>query len=674
MRRGADGGEASHAPYRLADFTGRSRELAAIHRLLADIESSKSPVVSPIVVSGPAGIGKSSTAIEALHSPDLAFATRLFVDLRGFADKPLSPFETTRLLLKKLMPADDEPSTLDSALTAWKAATEGRNDVVVLLDNTFDEDQVRPIITASPHTPMIVTSRRPLIGLDGVRVVVLSHLDREQSLLLLDQILTGRDVTVAQLDRLAAMCDDLPLAIRVAGSRLASRPAWTAAEFIDRLSQEDARLQVLTSGDRGVASAFGLSYRVLNDTDRALFRSLSLLSGPSFSAELVAAISGQEADASEVALENLSDLGLVEPLSGGRYRLHDLVRLYARDRYRAEVDSQAALVQRKRFETWTIRRTNQLASLFISATWAGASTYDDVIRHAARWLTAEADYCLSAVRAALEDGDYVAVLETARCLVPYVIRRQGKAHNWRELYEMAVFAAETSDNDHALAEQLIVLCGLQELEGDLELAVDTAKRGVEMGLASLNLVAVAEGLVSLAQLSWQLGDKPAAVTFSERGAHLFRAMGMRFEELNPLTWLSRSLEDPERILQVVGRIQDLLETSSGTYDLSANDRWDVNTGLVRILVSLGRYDEAEPVAQALVDEAHRIDHDEYRARALRHLGFVQIGRGRFADARVSLVRAVELAGPNRPDWWAEEVQEAIRSTEAASNEAHSPEA
>ena len=134
------------------------------------------------------------------------------------------------------------------------------------------------------------------------------------------------------MQRLLDLLGGLPLALRIAGNRLVSRPQWSVADLVARLSATERRLDQLSAGDLKVAAAFGMSYEQLPDPTRLLFRRVALVPGADFGASLAAVVGEVPVPVAEDQLDDLVDLGLLETAPGGRYRFHDLVRLYAQQR------------------------------------------------------------------------------------------------------------------------------------------------------------------------------------------------------------------------------------------------------------------------------------------------------------------------------------------------------
>lgn len=324
-------------PRSVADFTGRGAELDRISALLGRPAGAGAATV--VLVSGPPGVGKTGLAVHAAHGlgrqfPDGAF----FVDLRGLDSQPLASSTALSRLARALGTSEAAvpPDRRDRA-GHYRALLQNKRALIVL-DNAVDEAQVRPLLPAGGRSLTLITSRRLLSGLEGVRRLHLGPLSPADASGLLRAILdrTGADLPDLAVADVARLCGHLPLALRIAGDRLLGGPDRTAADLADRLRPEEHRLDQLVAGDQSVAAAFGLSYRQLSGPAQRAFRRLALVPGADFAAPLAAVLAGTDPADAEDALDELVELGLLETAPGSRYRFHDLVRLFARERLAAE--------------------------------------------------------------------------------------------------------------------------------------------------------------------------------------------------------------------------------------------------------------------------------------------------------------------------------------------------
>jgi transcriptional regulator with XRE-family HTH domain/predicted ATPase len=321
-------------PRPVPDFTGRGREMAQLNRLATSAQPA--PTVAPVVtVSGTAGVGKTTLAVQAAHLLGTAFTGgTIFVDLRGMDARPAGAAETLARLLGALGIRDgDIPADETDRAGMYRELLHHRRALVVF-DNVADESQVRPLLPGSGPSMTVITSRRLLAGLEGVHRLNLTQLPADDAAALLRHIIGDREPgAVAEV---AELCGRLPLALRIVGNRLMSRPRWTVRHLADRLSDERRRLDQLIAGDLRIAAAFNLSYTQLSPRARRLFRRLSLAPIADFDARLARTLDPVEPEGIEDSLDELVELSLLHAHVDGRYRFHNLIRLFARERLAEE--------------------------------------------------------------------------------------------------------------------------------------------------------------------------------------------------------------------------------------------------------------------------------------------------------------------------------------------------
>lgn len=312
-------------PYDVPDFTGREGEL---RRLLDAVRLGR-----PVVVDGMAGVGKTSLAVHAAHrlAPDFPDG-QLFVDLHGHspARAPLPPEAALEALLGQLdIPASRIPGGVDRRAELWRARTAGRS-LLVVLDNAASADQLWPLLPGSATIALVVTGRRRLAAVDGAASISLDVLPDEQAGALFAAASGQPDAGVA------ALCGNLPLAIRIAAARLQNRPQWTVMSLAERLGSEHDRLAELKVSGRDVAAAFTLSYQDLDAAQQRMFRLLGWNPGVDIGVPAAAALADVGAAEAERLLEDLLDAHLLRQPALGRYAFHDLIAEHARHAARDE--------------------------------------------------------------------------------------------------------------------------------------------------------------------------------------------------------------------------------------------------------------------------------------------------------------------------------------------------
>nr|WP_280524624.1 BTAD domain-containing putative transcriptional regulator [Streptomyces eurocidicus] len=323
-------------PAPVAHFTGRAALAAALRSQVTEARGG-APAVS--AVAGIGGVGKTSLAVHVAHAVRHHFPDgQLYVDLQGAGPGPAEPDAVLGAFLRALGAADSSiPGNTEERAALYRSFLADRR-VLVLLDNARDAAQVRPLLPGAERCAAIVTSRARLFDLENVRLLDLDVMNPDEALALFTDIVGAERAGVereAALGTVAA-CGFLPLAIRIAAARLAARATWTVAHLARRLADERRRLDELQAGDLAIEATFDLGYHHLEPGQARAFRLLGLPDGPDLSLPAAAALLDLGTDDAEDVLESLVDTSLLESAAPGRYRLHDLVRLYARARAERE--------------------------------------------------------------------------------------------------------------------------------------------------------------------------------------------------------------------------------------------------------------------------------------------------------------------------------------------------
>ena len=337
--------EATTAPHQLprdAAFVGREAELARF-RGLFDVgrPGLRTPTAA---VYGLGGIGKSALVIHAAHLLTERFEDgQLYVDLQGAQEglRPLTSDEAAARCLRALsMPGRLIRSCCGETVTHLRSVLTGRR-VLLVLDNATDAAQALPLMPASPSCAVLISSRQMLPTIDGAVHIGLDVLAPGEAVELLggligDQRLAAEPAAAVELARL---CGCLPLALRIVGARLLSRPSWSLACLVERLADERHRLDELEFAGLSIRSCFQAGYGQLRRSDAPidqlaahLFRLLGLLRTSEFGLPLAAALLNLSDRTTERALQRIVDAGLLDNRDAGRYRFGDLLRLYAAER------------------------------------------------------------------------------------------------------------------------------------------------------------------------------------------------------------------------------------------------------------------------------------------------------------------------------------------------------
>ncbi|QNP76194.1 tetratricopeptide repeat protein [Streptomyces roseirectus] len=407
-------------PLEVRGFTGRTRELARLDGILAT--AGRQPVVVS-AVSGTAGVGKTALVVHWAHRVADRFPDgQLYVNLRGFdpSGAAVTPDQAVRDFLDALgCPAQRVPADLQARASLYRSLLAGRR-VLVVLDNARDADQVRPLLPGSPGCLAVVTSRDRLAGLvvaEGAHPLALDLLSPAEARALLGRRL-GADRVAAEPDaveEIVARCARLPLALAVATARAAAHPGFPLAAVAAELRESHGSLDAFTGGDltTDVRAVFSWSHDALTPVQARLFALLGLAPGPDIALFALASLAGLPRPATRAAVRALENLHLVEEQEPGRWRMHDLVRLYAADRGRQDLapgDREAALRRLTGSYLHTVCAALRLMPLDDMPPVLGDPAPGCLPQplatqaEAVRWLTRELPNLLAAQRLATERG------------------------------------------------------------------------------------------------------------------------------------------------------------------------------------------------------------------------------------------------------------------------------
>jgi tetratricopeptide (TPR) repeat protein/DNA polymerase III delta prime subunit len=339
--------EATSLPSSVPDFTGRAGLLDQLKTLLSGPGAASMP---PVAVIGPAGVGKTTLAVRAAHELVTEFPTgRIYLRARDTLGEPVAAsLLMFRMLVTLGVRGADIPDDGEARRMLYHRLLRGHRFLLVI-DDIIDAEPVRALLPSDPHCAALLTSRTPLEELEAVQHLRLGTFSAAEANQLLQRIV-GRDRVAAEpaaAREIVQACGMLPLAVRIAGARLRSRPHWTLREMAGRLTDERRRLDELAVADTGVRTSLALSDRRLGSRAWRAFRLLGTLDVVELTPWIAAAALGiPEQDAADQC-DALATAGLLEPAAGtARFRFHDLVRLYARELSAAhdtEADRAAAL-------------------------------------------------------------------------------------------------------------------------------------------------------------------------------------------------------------------------------------------------------------------------------------------------------------------------------------------
>ncbi|MFF0228827.1 BTAD domain-containing putative transcriptional regulator [Micromonospora sp. NPDC005254] len=593
-------------PRAIGDFTGRQETVA---RLVKEIEEDGTRIQ---VIDGMAGSGKTTLAVHvATALADRYPDAQLFIDLHGHsARRPLTPATAVAALLRQLgVPAERIPEDTDDRLALWRTELADLRALVVL-DNAFAADQVAPLLPNGSHCQVLITSRRRLIGLDEGRPSSLPVLDADEAIELLGRVV-GAERVAAEPEAAAEVvrrCGHLPLAIRLAGARLAHRPRWRVADLAQRMHAGAGALAELTAGQRSVGQAFALSYEQVSPAAQRLFPLLGLYPGGRLDSRVAAALAELPLTDTQELLDELVDAHLVEEVQPGRYRLHDLLREYARLLLAAperQAERRAGL--------------ERLLDYHLAVTLAIARTIE-----------------------AAGSRRNIPVHTPGRPDLVAVPAAQGRAWFEENLVALTALIRLAGEEDFPAQCWQLARAGwrLNFDGGHLDELIETHTIGLRAAERLGDEAAVAAMLNYLASAYFRLARFPEAIRVMEVALELRRRLGLRGDVLSTLWNLGASYAANGDFRQGKAKFDEALGMINGQGD--GNELTNLLNNLCFALIGWGRYAEALPIARQHLILARQTGDMAQVAHAFGHLGMIRHRLGDLGPARRILRLALYL--------------------------------
>lgn len=647
-------------------FTGRAAELAELARLCGpaawrgdlaarrgDQAARRGDLAALCAIVGPGGVGKTWIAQRFAFDQRSRYPDgQLYVDLRGFdpAGPPVPAAIALRGFLEALGVAPEAiPTDLDARTALYRGLVADKR-LLIVLDNARDSAHVAPLLPGAKCATVVVTSRHQLTGLvtaHGARPLVLGLLpDGEASRLL--AVGLGEDRVAAEHVAAQAIlrhCGGLPLALGIVAARAAVHPGLPLAALAAELDVAATRLDALDAGELAVnlRAVLSCSVESLPRPAARLFALLGLVPGPEFGVAAAASLAGVPVAAVRVVLRQLVAAHLVaEPEPGRRYRMHDLLRLYAAERAAAQAADQAE-ARRRLLDHYlqTSFAANRLLAPFRAAVTpappgqdVSLSTVDDHLQ-ALAWFTAEHADLLAAVRQAADAGEDLHAWQLAWSLATYLDRY---AH-WQDqvaVHTIALNAAERTGDRCAVAYALRGLASALIWVGRYA----DARRLLERAIALDCPAELAATYRTMARSHAREGAPHLALLCDERALRLHEEAGDRSGQataLNGIGWHYAHLGEPERALpfceQALGLHQEIGDRhgTAATFD---------SLGLVHR--HLGRYAEAIACYQDAVDLYEELGDRYEMADTMANLGDALKESGQGDQAEAAWLRAVEM--------------------------------
>ncbi|WP_460660981.1 AfsR/SARP family transcriptional regulator [Kribbella swartbergensis] len=679
----------SQLPLDLPDFSGRQEHLEQ----LRDLVCGRDPVRPPVaVISGAPGTGKTSLAVRLGHLVRESFPDgQIYLDMHG-ATQPRDPAAAlTDLLLSLNLPDYAIPTDPERRSAMLRSELASRR-VLIILDDVATASQVTPLMPGTGASAVVVTSRNRLMDLAGADSLPLDTFDDAEAAALLEQVAgTGRvDPASPEAEEILTACANLPLAIRIVGSRLAQRPDLSPRELARRLRDESSRLDELSIGELAVRTSADLSYGALSPEEARLYRLIGHFAVGVFSARALEAVASPAAvrrSLDRLIEVNLVRISSVDHRGTARYRVHDLLRLHA-----LGIGDEEQKAQAVRDVTTVL---DAILNKMRRANAALAFEYFGVLEHtgpvsgpdpspftetdAIAWFDSERSTFVPAIRAAAQNGLHDHAWRIASAWAPYLDMRAG-FDDWNSSHQQGLLSAMACGDRRGEAIMHRNLGQLALYQDDWDTAwrhlTAAAELSAEVGDR------LGEGIAGVGLGTWlrERGRPDEGLQQYEQAVEAFVEVGNANAEALARTaianvWLSRGdtvtaghylarafllavrRADVHREAKVRRRIA-ALRAKQGRYDQAVRQlrtALAIFTGmgddhcaaytradLGQTLMARGEVAAARKMLLDSIDIGHRLGDRSVEGQAAQHLGQLYLSTGNLESARRTLDRAARV--------------------------------
>ncbi|WP_329791347.1 BTAD domain-containing putative transcriptional regulator [Lentzea sp. DG1S-22] len=645
-------------PASITDFTGRDDLIEVLRAGLATESEEERYAVPIMAISGKGGVGKSSIAVRVAHEVADRFPDgQLYADLRA-----QSPDDRTGKLLARFLrslgvPGTAVPDDVGEREELFRSKVSGKR-LLLVLDDVTNENQVLPLLPGSASCAVITTSRARLSGLPGAQWVDVDVFDVDQSADLLARII-GQERVNAEPEaavELITFCGGLPLALRIAGARLASRPHLRIDGLVRRLRDEARRLDEFEHHGLELRSNIGLTYKGLAPDAQRLFQLFSLIRAPEFPAWTAAALLDMDIYDAEDILESLVDAQLVDTVeyadaTATRYRFHDLIQVYAREKLtesatqEERTEALARLLgawlslaeeahRREYGGDYTIMHGD--APRWADATWSNMGLTANPID----WMDSERRSLVAAVRQAANAGMDELCWDLALTSVT-LFESKGYFDDWLECARTAETVARVAGNDVGVAAMRYSLGTLHMFQTRLQEAAQCFGEALEGFRAAGHEHGQALVLRNDAHVDGLRGDIGSMLIKYGAALVTMRASGDRIGEAHILRSLAKHHLEEGDTTTARGLLDDAVRITREVNCLRAEAQ--VEHRVAELHVVTGQIDQARKslhrVLQIVRDTGDRIG----ETYALYSLGVVRHKEGRLDNAETTLVHALDLS-------------------------------
>ncbi|MFC9253050.1 AfsR/SARP family transcriptional regulator [Amycolatopsis thailandensis] len=609
-----------HLPPDVDDVAGRHDLIALLDAYTTD--SAGAPRRAAVVVNGGPGVGKTTLAAKWAHRAERRYRHgAIMLDLRGDSQAARADAgEIVDTLLSLLdFPVDQVVNPI--ARAAKLSSLLARRSMLVILDNVRSSDQVAPLLGVLSSCTVVIVSRWRLKSLSAKLtppVVDVAPLGDSHSAALLTRRIghRARD-DAAGVEELVRLCRGNPLALTLVAERAASRAGTRMRTLAGQLRDAELLLSIGEEGDwpsTSLRSAFALSHQDLEPAERRVFALIGLHPSAEMTSEVIAAADGRPVSDVRRSLDILVAAHLLaHPADLDRYRVHDLLHLYAASLTAQLSDVDLARQRMFEFYLWTAfdayrlqyphKKPPDLPSMALRQAPSALSSAAE----ARQWVIREKK-SLTAIAAAAEDFQLHAIAYTTPALTTEFFLMQGNFLDAIEGLLIAIRAAEAQGEVTVWASCLNDLAVVHMLAGQDEEAEECLLHALELVEGHGIEIGRVTVMMNLARVHFHAG-RPA------EAAEMCRmALPLAYEVGDPNLSASAEHRLADALAEMCGHEKEALELygkalrrRGETGDATARIRTHV--ALSELLVRLGRLVEAAQecqAASALVDESQHL--------------------------------------------------------------------
>lgn len=638
-------------------FVGRRDVLARLTTALDHVDPTGGTVVIS-AMTGMGGVGKTWLALQWAHQHrDLFPDGELFVDLGGFSPsgESMSPSAAVRVFIDAFnVESGAIPPDFEAQVGLYRSLVANKR-MLIVLDNARDSAHIASLLPGSPTSTVLITSRDKLVALSttqGINRLDLDMLSEREAYELLANRLGQPKVQAepAAVTTLIACCGGLPLALGIVAGRAASYPTFPLATWADELQDSATRLNALDAGDPAASLTAVLSWSTAALTAEQIeaFSLLGLTTGPDISTAAVASLTGLPASRAKVVLESLERVSLLQQHTPGRWQMHDLIRLYAKDQavnHQPKELRETALRRLVDFYLHTTYVADQLLdphreSIELNPPAPGCDPYPlHDATEALAWLDCEHPCVLAAQRLAIDLAWNTVAWQTAPTLHTYHWRR-GRLSDQVLVSRAGLAAAQHLDDPAILAQAHRLLAEACALAGQHAEALDHLNQALTLAVQADDLSSQAHTHRVLAWAWGQQGQIPSALRHAIHSLELFQGLNNHEWEargLNQTAWYSAQMGNYEEA-------QTRVEAALNLHRRHHNHNGEALSLSILGYIALhtGQYPQALDYGRQALNLHRSIGNSYHEADTLNGLGHVYLSAGQYSEARDAWQQAVQL--------------------------------